>query len=186
MLGLDYIQQWWHEHGLVALVGLSLAFLLIYAIYRKFKGEKGTWAKSYYIPVKKPSPTSPQTKPSTESKGEAECRRALQYLFGKPFNKARPNFLRNPVTGGSFNLELDCYQEDLRLAVEYSGRQHYEYIPYFHRNKEAFLNQKYRDHMKAQMCKENGINLVIIPYSVRLQDIKKVLEGELRRLGYQV
>lgn len=195
-MGLQYIKELWNNHGFEIVLGLSLAFIIIFALYKKIKGDKGTWSKTYptqspgYSPLTSNSPLSPSSSSSSpsgkssDSKGEIECRRVLQYLFKKPFNKARPDFLRNPVTGGSFNLELDCYQQDLNLAVEYSGRQHYEYVPYFHRNKEAFLNQKYRDHMKAQICKEQGINLVIIPYSVKIDNIKGVLEVELRRLGY--
>ena len=205
MVSFSSIKQLWQDHGFEIVLGLSLAFIIIYGLYRKFSGGKGTWASTFYMP---PSSgrrksggggggwggggggegeyESSPSKPPTESKGELECRRVLQYLFKKPFDKARPDFLRNPVTGGSFNLELDCFQADMRLAVEYSGRQHFEYTPYFHRNKDAFTNQKYRDHMKAQMCKENGINLIVIPYTVKLQDIKWTIEKELRRLGYDV
>ena len=55
-----------------------------------------------------------------------------------------------PVTGGNFNLELDCFNKELRIGLEYNGVQHYKYVPYFHKNKEAFLNQKYRDDMKEE------------------------------------
>ena len=93
----------------------------------------------------------------------------------------RPDFLRNPVTGGNFNLELDCYNEELNLAVEYNGVQHYKFIPYMHKNKEAFLNQKYRDDMKKRMCKDAGVILIDVPYTVEPHNIKKYLETELRK-----
>ena len=107
-----------------------------------------------------------------DSKGEIECRRVLQKIYGRPFNKDRPDFLNNPVTGGIYNLELDCYDKDLKIAVEYSGRQHYEYVPFFHKNKEAFLNQKYRDDMKRRMCVDNGVFLIEIPYTTKIADIE--------------
>ena len=130
----------------------------------------------------------PPTKrqPPKESKGETECRRVLQYLFKRQFSKARPDFLRNPVTGGNFNLELDCFDSDMRLAVEYNGVQHYKYIPFFHKNKEAFQNQKYRDFMKEQMCKKAGVTLISVPYTVELGQIKGHLEGALKRSGIQI
>ena len=74
----------------------------------------------------------------------------------------------------------------MRLAVEYNGAQHYKYIPYFHRNKEHFMNQKYRDDMKRRICKENGIMLVEVPYTVKIDDIYGYLQKELRRLGFRV
>ena len=106
-------------------------------------------------------------------------------MFKKPFNKERPNFLRNPVTGGDFNLELDCFDAELKIAVEYNGIQHYKYIPFFHKNKEAFLNQKYRDDMKRRICKEKGILLIEVPHDIKLENIKDFIETELYRNGIQ-
>lgn len=176
----------WEEYGFEILLGLSIAFILIYALWNKITRKKGTWSnKQYYsIPLSKSSNNNIyKRRPPQESKGELECRRVLQYLFKKPFYKARPDFLRNPVTGGNFNLELDCYDPELKIAVEYNGIQHYQYTPYFHKNKEAFLNQKYRDDMKRRICRENGIILIEVPNTVKLQDIKKFIEQELKKNG---
>ena len=189
---LSKIKQVWNEYGFEIILGLCVAFILLYALYNKFSGKNGSWTKSsqlnswlkqsYQAPPTPPQSLSPR-KQGGDSKGEIECRRVLQYLFKRPFDKARPDFLRNPVTGGSFNLELDCFDPDLRIAVEYNGVQHYKYVPYFHRTNDAFLNQKYRDEMKRQKCKENGVLLIEVPYSVKLEDIKGFIEKELTRAG---
>ncbi len=121
---------------------------------------------------------------SKDSKGETECRRVLVQIFKKPFDKARPDFLSNPVTGGSHNLELDCFNRQLNLAVEYNGVQHYKYSPYFHRNKESFLNQKYRDDMKRRICNDRGITLIEVPYTVKIDDIEMYLISELQTNGF--
>jgi hypothetical protein len=89
----------------------------------------------------------------------------------------------NPVTGSRHNLELDCYNDQLRLAVEYNGAQHYKYIPYFHKNKEAFYNQKYRDELKRLRCKELGIVLIDIPYTEN-KNLERYLEEQLRIHGF--
>ena len=99
------------------------------------------------------------------SKGEAECKRAIEELTGREFCKCRPAFLRNEVTGS--NLELDLYNDEMKLAVEFNGRQHYEFIPFFHRTKEAFQNQRYRDLMKLNMCREHGVKCIVVPYTVK-------------------
>ena len=107
-------------------------------------------------------------------------------IFRQPFPSKRPDFLRNPVTGGNRNLELDCFNENIRLAVEYNGKQHYEYIPYFHRTKDAFYNQVYRDEMKRRACSDNGITLITVPYTVPVSEIEKFLVQQLDSLGYNV
>ena len=30
-------------------------------------------------------------------------------------------------------MELDMYNKEIGVACEYNGKQHYEYVPYFHR-----------------------------------------------------
>jgi hypothetical protein len=185
---LSRIASIWKRQGFEIILGLCVAFIIFFALLCKIKGTKGTWSKQHYsqYPYYRRN-AKPITKrgPPKESKGEIECRRVLQHLFKKPFYKARPDFLRNPVTGGSFNLELDCFDAQLRIAVEYNGIQHYQYVPYFHKNKEAFTNQKYRDFMKAQKCKDAGVLLISVPYTVEPHNIKKHLENELRRNGIQ-
>ena len=121
-----------------------------------------------------------------ESKGEGECRRILREYFNRPsgFNNNRPDFLRNTVTDAQQNLEIDCWEPSLKLGVEYSGRQHYDFVPYFHKNKEAFMNQKYRDEMKRRMCKDNGVTLIEVPYTVKNQDIRSYLLSQLRTHGF--
>ena len=89
--------------------------------------------------------------------------------------------MNNPVTGGNFNLELDCYNQDLNIACEYNGAQHYKYIPYFHKNKEAFYNQRYRDELKRRICKDNGIILIEVPHTVKTENIENYISKELKK-----
>ncbi len=116
-----------------------------------------------------------------DSKGEVECRRVLESIFNAPFNKIRPKFLNNSVT--SSNLEIDCYNDDLKIGVEYNGVQHYKYTPYFHKNEEAFMNQKYRDEMKRRLCKDNDILLIEVPHTVAIEDIQQYIIEELKDNG---
>jgi hypothetical protein len=178
-------QKWldtWYDHGFEILVGISIVVILLLALFRR--GEKGTWTRIYRTQQQAPVPEPSSPKRSPESKGEIECRRVLRALFGKPFLKARPDTLRNPVTEGENNLELDCYDNELKLAVEYNGAQHYKYIPYFHRTRDAFNNQKYRDHIKRDLCVKNGIHLIEVPYTVKTEDIEFFLTEKLQKAGF--
>jgi hypothetical protein len=163
----------WIKYGFEICVIFSIILIIIIGFLRR--GKNGTWSERYYIPSPK------YTKPvSKESKGEQECRRILRKIFNKPFNKTRPDFLRNPITG-NFNMELDCYDDELKIAVEYNGRQHYDYIPFFHSSKEAFYNQKYRDLLKRDMCVKNNVKLIEVPYTVKIKDIENYLIYHLQK-----
>jgi len=169
----------WKKHGFEILVGISILIIAIAALFRI--GKQGTWSSSYtYTSQNTPEQSK---RPPVTSRGEVECRRVLESIFNRSFAKIRPDFLRNPVTGGQCNLEIDCYNPELRLGVEYNGRQHYAYVPYFHKNKEAFYNQKYRDEMKRTKCREAGITLIEVPYTVKVEDIEDYLRRSLRMAG---
>ncbi len=118
------------------------------------------------------------------SRGETVSKKAAEKIFKKRFQKIRPDFLKNNVTG--MNLEIDIFNEELKLGIEYSGRQHYEFVPFFHKNKEAFLNQKYRDEIKRMKCQTEGINLIEIPYTVPLEDIESFIRLEAKKMGYDI
>ncbi len=177
---LEELRELWYNHGFEIMLGVSITIIIIMFILRL--GKKGTWSTNYTYTGQRANPTS--RRPPTESKGELECRKVLQQIFNRSFSKARPDFLNNPVTGGSHNLELDCYCPELRLAIEYNGSQHYKYIPYFHKTRDAFTNQKYRDELKRRMCRDNGITLIEVPYTVKVPDIRNHLIRKLSALGY--
>lgn len=119
---------------------------------------------------------SESTKPSFEpsktrrTKGEEICARAVEEIFGVPFPTVRPNWLKNPKTGR--NMEIDCYNDDLKIGVEYHGRQHYERVKRFHKTEEEFESQIYRDNLKLDLCDANGVYLITVPYTVPFGQIK--------------
>lgn len=98
--------------------------------------------------------------------GERRCRFILETIFEKPFCKTR-----SVVVIADQRLELDMYNEELRIACEYNGIQHYICDPnYFHKYG-GFEEQRERDLVKRNFCLDNGIHLIEVPYtSVRFQD----------------
>lgn len=101
-----------------------------------------------------------------ESKGEKICRDTMEKIYGVPFINVRPSWLKNPLTNR--NLELDCYNEKLKLAVEYGGEQHFKWCSFAKQSYTDFRNQVYRDRIKVELCKEHGVYLIVVPYNVPL------------------
>lgn len=114
-----------------------------------------------------------------QSTGESICKSLIHEIYpNEKFKKCRPNWLKNPMT--KRNLELGVYNDNLKIAIECNGKQHYEYCPYFHANESTFQQQKNRDALKMRLCQEHGVNLIIIPYTCKTtQDIKNEIIKQL-------
>lgn len=73
-------------------------------------------------------------------------------------------------------LPFDFYIPKYNTCIEYDGRQHFEPV-YGQENLEL---QKVRDRLKDEYCKENGIKLIRIPYTIKTGEIESYL---LQQLG---
>ncbi len=114
-------------------------------------------------------------------KRERIVKRVVETLYNKPFEKIRPPWLRNPETGRC--LEYDMFNDELNLAVEHNGKQHYEQCSHFHKDRSAFLSQVRRDKYKKEMSIENGVDLIIVPYNIPIENIPNYIINKLTQLG---
>ena len=113
------------------------------------------------------------------SKGERLCKEVIEEIYGKPFYCIRPDFLKNPET--KRNLELDLYNDELKIAVERNGAQHVKWPNYTGMSHEQFINQVRRDIFKVETCDANGIYLITVPHTVP-NDKHKIKEYIIDRL----
>ena len=72
-------------------------------------------------------------------------------------------------------LKFDFFLPDYNCCIEYNGIQHYEIIDYFGGEKQ-FEEQKKKDDIKRQWCKDNNIMLIEIPYT----DYNKINEDYIK------
>ena len=181
----------WNEYGLEFLAGISILIIFILYLINLSTKKQGTYTcvKSLSFPTGTETNLYPKEfnykeHNNKDSKLEVKAKLILEYIFKRPFVKIRPDFLRNEVTG--YNLEIDLYNDDLKLGVEINGDQHYKFIPFFHRNKDQFVKQRYRDEMKKMKCQKQGITLIEVPYSVGENGLKSYLVDQLRIEGFLV
>ena len=85
-------------------------------------------------------------------RGERICRAYFEQLFAISFPRIRPDFLVNST---EFNLELDGYNEESRLAFEHQGEMHYKQIDRYHDEAE-FRTRLVYDQLKVERCKEKS------------------------------
>jgi hypothetical protein len=104
-------------------------------------------------------------------------RAALEQLTGKTFVKILPSWLRNPLTNRA--LEIDAWNEELKLACEFQGYQHTTFPNCFHKTYDEFERQQQRDKFKAKTLHSLGIRLLEVPHTVAASEIPSFLAGKL-------
>ena len=73
-------------------------------------------------------------------------------------------------------LYADFFIPKKMLMVEVHGRQHYEYVPFFHVNKLGFIKSKLRDSDKREWCEINNIEFVELPYNMTDEEWREKIE----------
>ena len=182
------IYQWKHNR-MVFLLVLSLLFILGYYIYTNYikkddidnkKNEQNellnNLVKNNNLKLK-----SKSKKKRIPKKHETRCRIIMENLFRTPFISVRPDFLKYDKTGK--NLELDVFNSDLMIALEYDGIHHRKFTEFFHKSEQDFIEQQERDKFKEEKCKELGITLIRVPDTVKYEDLEDYIKEELDKRG---
>lgn len=114
---------------------------------------------------------------------EEECRLIFEDIYKKPFPSVWKSMRDARIRG---RLQLDGYNEELKIAFEFNGRQHYEYPNHWHKSKREFKAQQFRDTFKREKCKELGITLIEIPYTERLRLRKYIINALQLYIVYSI
>ncbi len=113
---------------------------------------------------------------------EETCRATFQQILKKPFPKSRPEWLRS---SSGTKLELDGYSENLKIAFEYNGFQHYE-KSYFVTDPGHEQRRKDYDDLKISVCAQRGICLIVIHYKTDLLKLPKIIRETLISQGFDI
>lgn len=95
------------------------------------------------------------------SKGEEKISNLLrkQHIFfikEKTFSDLKHGLLR-------FDFYIPNYNNK-QIAIEFQGRQHYEFVSKFHSNRSDLLKQQNNDRRKISYCLANNILIYCIPF----------------------
>lgn len=112
--------------------------------------------------------------PICARKQSKPCAFIEKYLETNKIAYEKERFLDNSLQRFDFYVENDKG----KIAIEYNGEQHYKYNPWFHGNNyDTFKKYKERDVRKANYCAENGIRLIVIPYTYSYEEIENCLDN---------
>lgn len=108
----------------------------------------------------------------------AECKTYLEKRYGKTFLSARPPWLVDEVTGE--RMELELYNEELGIACCYHDISHYEFPSSTVTDIKDFRALVYKDALKKKLCSENGVRLIVVPYTVKYETIPMYVMERLK------
>lgn len=129
-------------------------------------------------------PLFPSIPPRNVSKGQLAACKHLEQRLGAPLEwNVRPDFLRSPVTGR--NLELDCYNADHKIALEFQGKHHKTFPHRFHGNDpQNFIRSIQRDLYKKEVCETVGIYLIEVDEGMRPADMTAYIDQHFDYYSY--
>ena len=106
---------------------------------------------------------------------EKLVRIAFEAIFRKGFPNSRPYFLKSEK---GRNLELDGYCEELSLAFEFDGSQHFKKTR-FQGSEKALEDIRLRDIEKNELCANQGVTLIRINYKDDFRDVPKLIQSRI-------
>lgn len=114
--------------------------------------------------------------PYCKNKTENICRDIFEEIYNKKFIKLCPKWL---IGINNFPLELDGYCEELNIAFEYNGEQHYKPVNFFGGNEKFKIVQE-NDKVKKELCHQKNVKLYVIKYM--LNPTKDKLKKQILKL----
>lgn len=113
-------------------------------------------------------------------KSERICKNIFEQMFGRAFPKAKPTWLKGAK---GRTMELDGYCEELAIAFEYHGIQHYEAVDFFHRGEKSLEKRRHDDAHKERICSEHDVYLFVVPHTVPMADVPNFVFRKAKEMG---
>lgn len=96
-----------------------------------------------------------------DSYGEIQVKNILEGL-GVKYKQEK--LITVPIWGKDHLIRADFYLPKQNCIIEFNGRQHYEYMPEYHKSEGSFKYQQERDKELEKYCLKNNINLLVFRY----------------------
>lgn len=118
---------------------------------------------------------------SKGTKSEEIARACMEALFQEKFPKKRPKWLKNDRGA---QMELDGYCEELSLALEYQGIQHYKEISLYPNGNLARRIKD--DKRKKRLCEDHGVRLFYFTFEDEYGTFPDITRNQARSFGPEV
>lgn len=111
-----------------------------------------------------------------QSYGEQKFREILEKYTGKPFKRIRPNWLLN---NNGNRMEIDGYNQELNIGFEFQGKQHFEFVKLWHKEKDKFKKQLIADEQKKNILKLRKVKMLYPSYKLKPESFLNFIKENL-------
>ena len=94
------------------------------------------------------------------SKGEEVIR---DYLIENNFD-FKHEYSFDDLKRARYDFAIFNNKNEVEILIEFNGKQHYDFVLYWHKTQKGFENQQKRDQRKRDYAKQNNIRLIEVPY----------------------
>jgi hypothetical protein len=110
-------------------------------------------------------PKKSKAKRGRQSKLHKRTRLILRDLFRRDIILEEVSLPGSNTTTRPSILFADFFIPSRNLIVEVHGRQHYEFVDFYHKTKSGFYKSQARDRDKMRWCRLNKIDIVTLKYT---------------------
>lgn len=103
---------------------------------------------------------------------------------GQDIPNGLPLWLFKVVDGNRIYLDLDGFNNELKIAFEYNGILHYAPAdPNIEKDIQSYETKVMNDGIKMQKSRENNVILIIIHYKIHITQLKNYVKSRLSDTG---
>ena len=117
-----------------------------------------------------------------QSLSEKIFRIVMEKVFNCPFKSCWPKWLKNQ---NGHKLQIDGYNEELKIGFEYQGIQHFINTLYFHRTEEGFERRKSNDLAKKKILKNKNIFMLYPIYKLKKENYLSFIYSKIKNTKYE-
>lgn len=112
---------------------------------------------------------------------ETLTRQIIQEITKKTFVKTKPLWLINDRGN---QMEIDMYNDELKLGIEYDGKQH-DKLTYYSKTQDKLNHRMEDDQLKRKLCRVNGVTLICVPHVYDTKEsIEQFISLKLQEFGF--
>lgn len=137
--------------------------------FEKLKEQNAALQKQLAAIQSRLRPTLP---PSTiqASRPSTDIVKARLDETGIPYRQ-EVGLISSPMATGK-DLRFDYYLDQLRLAIEFDGAQHYHPVDFWDKGgKDEFANRRIYDKAKDEWCAHHGVSMLRLPYTLEVPEL---------------